>query len=139
MSPTIAVPHATHSRSAASIGVEDLLAARIGALAPRLHHAADPGHELRGRRHLVAQIRQLEMRVRVDEAGHHRDITEIDRPPPPCATRLRARRSAPLPTVDERASRSIGAPLIGRIQAAAISRSAGIHALREEADRQIRH
>ena len=34
--------------------------------------------ELGGRRHLVAQVRQLEVRVRVDQAGQERDLAEID-------------------------------------------------------------
>ena len=121
MSPTSAVPHAHRLvRSPRSIAVEDLRRCRIGPLPPRRHHAANPRRRTReAGGTCVAQIRQLEMRVRVDEAGQHGDVAEIDlaprrgradRPRRPSAT-MRPRSTATQPS-------RIGGAAIGRIQAA---------------------
>ena len=37
-----------------------------------------PSGERRGRRHLIAKVRQLEMRVRVDQAWHDSHVTQFD-------------------------------------------------------------
>ena len=116
----MAVPHATRFVDPRAIdGVEDLRAARIGPLAPRRHDAADPGHELATRRHLSAQIRQLEVRVRVDQAGQHRDVAEVDDLRAVGGTRFpRAeRRRRGRASTATQPSRIGGSP-IGRIQAA---------------------
>ena len=41
------------------------------------HDRANPGDEFRGRRHRVAQVRQLEMGVCVDQTRQQRDRSEI--------------------------------------------------------------
>ena len=103
-------------------GLEDLGAQRIGTLPPRGHHAADPGHELGRRRHLVAQVGQLEVRVRVDEAGQHGDLAEVDFRRAACDADARARPYAAARRCgrDRRrpSRRGSAARAIGRIQAA---------------------
>ena len=93
MSPTTAVPQRDRlARSPPSIASRISAAARI-----RTARAAPPSRRgsrstnSRRRRHLVAQVRQLEVGVRVDQAGQDRDVAEIDVGAP----RSRGRRSAP--------------------------------------------
>ena len=58
--------------------LRDLAIARVRMLPPRRHHPADPGNELGCRRHFIAQIRQFEVRVGVDETRQQRDAAKID-------------------------------------------------------------
>src|SRR5262249_44019470 len=55
---------------------------RVGALTLRRNHLANPRHERRGRGHLIAEVRELQMRVRVDEAGQDHHVPEIQIAPP---------------------------------------------------------
>ena len=50
----------------------------IRVLAPRRHHRANPLDEAGAGWHAPAQIRQLEMRVGVDQPWHHHDVAQID-------------------------------------------------------------
>ena len=78
MSPTIAVPQANRFADGAIDRLPDLWRIRIGPLSPRGHQSANPFDERGRRRHLVAQIRELEMGVRVDETRHHRHVSQLD-------------------------------------------------------------
>ena len=79
MSPTTAVPDAADSAMASSMASR--MSGAVGAaLPPCSHDRTDPGEKLRRRRHLVAQVRQLEMRMRVDQPRQHGDLTEVDFP-----------------------------------------------------------
>ena len=79
MSPRTAVPAAAASSIARSTASR-ISGVGIGALPPSGKHAANPGCKGRSRRDLVAQIRQLEVRVRVDQPGHdgHIAAAKID-------------------------------------------------------------
>ena len=56
----------------------DLGRLRIRTLAPRRDDLANPADEIGGRRHLVAKVRQLEVRVRVDQPRKDGHVAEFD-------------------------------------------------------------
>jgi len=60
-------------------GLDEMRCVWIRIATSRGHDRADPGHEIRGWRHVLVEMRQFEVRVSVDEPRQDRDATRIVR------------------------------------------------------------
>ena len=58
--------------------LENLGSVRVGPRAPGVHDLPNPGNEIGRRRHLVPEIRQLEMGVGIHQARHDGRVAKVD-------------------------------------------------------------